>query len=315
MKCPFCIKVCTKCKRVLVANEINFNKHKNGKWKLKSKCKQCEKKYHKQYYEDNKEEILKQHKQYVKEWHEDNKEYLKEYYKQYRENHKDKIKEYMNQYYEDNKEKIREQKKQYREDNKDKMSEYYKQYKKDNEEHLKEYHKQYYEDNKEEFKEKSRQYYEDNKEHCKEWAKQYYENNKNKILEYNKQYYENNPEKRFNQSNKRRSLEENQGNGITKGQWFEMMEFFNWCCAYSGEYLGGKENDKIRSIDHIISLSNGGLNEPWNCVPMLRNLNSSKYTSDMEDWYIQQDFFDIDRLLKIYEWIEYAYNKWGVNND
>ena len=90
-----------------------------------------------------------------------------------------------------------------------------------------------------------------------------------------------------------------------------MMQFFEWRCAYSGIILD-KNN---RSIDHIISLSNGGLNEPWNCVPMLRNLNSSKSTNDMMNWYSQQVFFDIDRLLKIYEWIEYAWNKWGVNDD
>ena len=39
--CPFCIKVCTKCGKILVANEINFNKNKNGKWGLDSKCNEC----------------------------------------------------------------------------------------------------------------------------------------------------------------------------------------------------------------------------------------------------------------------------------
>ena len=31
MKCPFAIKVCTKCKKILVANEINFRKKKDGR--------------------------------------------------------------------------------------------------------------------------------------------------------------------------------------------------------------------------------------------------------------------------------------------
>ena len=145
-------------------------------------------------------------------------------------------------------------------------------------------------------------------------CKQYYNDNKEEVLEYHKKYYDDNPHIRFNNHIRRRQLEEQQGNGITKEQWLEMMQFFDWKCAYSGEYIGN--NSEYRTIDHIISLSNGGLNEPWNCVPMLRNLNSSKYTSNMEDWYIEQDFFDIDRLLKIYEWIEYSYKKWGgVNND
>ena len=47
MKCPFCIKVCTKCKerigeaRILVAYGGNFVKHKNGKYGFKSECKEC----------------------------------------------------------------------------------------------------------------------------------------------------------------------------------------------------------------------------------------------------------------------------------
>ena len=45
---------------------------------------------------------------------------------------------------------------------------------------------------------------------------------------------------------------------------------------------------------------------------MLISYNCSKHNKNMEDWYIQQEFFDIDRLLKIYEWIEYAYNKWNT---
>ncbi len=240
MKCPFVIKVCKKCKRILVANEMNFYKG-NSKYGLQSKCKICG--------------------------------------KQYRQDNEERIKEYKKQYYEDNKEKI------------------------------KEYKKQYYEEYKEEIKEYKKQYRQDNKEKIKEHRKQYYEKNKEKTLEKCKQYRENNPEKNFNYRTKRRMLEESRGNGITKEQWYEMMEFFEWRCAYSGEYIGN--NSEHRTIDHIIPLSLNGENEIWNCVPMYDNYNYSKHSSNMEDWYIEQDFFDIDRLLKIYDWIEYAYKKWS----
>ena len=88
-----------------------------------------------------------------------------------------------------------------------------------------------------------------------------------------------------------------------------MMNFFDWKCAYSGKKL---TNDN-RSIDHIISLNNNGLNEIWNCVPMLKNLNSSKSSSEMISWYKGQEFFNIDRLMKIYEWQEYAFEKWSLS--
>lgn len=141
-------------------------------------------------------------------------------------------------------------------------------------------------------------------------SKEWRENNKEHIKEKNKEWRENNPEKIFNNAQKRRHKLENQGRGISKDQWYEMMEFFNWKCAYSGIQLD-KSN---RSIDHIISLNENGLNEPWNCVPMYKNYNTSKHTNDMVAWYKQQPFYSEERLNKIYKWIEYAKNKWENSN-
>ena len=153
----------------------------------------------------------------------------------------------------------------------------------------------------------NKEYRETHKKEAKEYHKSYREKNKEKLSKYRKQYYEDNIDKFFNNSNKRRQMKELQGRGITKEQWIEMMEFFDWKCAYSGLSLD-KNN---RSIDHIIPLNNEGLNEPWNCAPMLKVLNVSKRDRDMITWYKQKDFFDIDRLMKIYEWQEYAFGKWG----
>ena len=172
----------------------------------------------------------------------------------------------------------------------------------------KECYNNWYKDNKEKRSKQMSQYYKNNKEKRKEYGEQYYKNNKEEIKEHNKQWKKDNPEKVFNSHNKRR-LKEEQGRGITKEQWLEMMEFFEWRCAYSGEYLGGNSNN--RSIDHIVPLSNGGLNEIWNCVPMLKSYNSSKNTKNMLEWYMKQDFYSEERLNKIYEWQQYAFNKWG----
>ena len=278
MKCPYCIKVCTKCGKILVAYSDNFNKAKNGKYGLRADCKKC-------------------HEKYKKQWKKNNKEYISEYNKQYRENNKEYISEYKKQHYEDNKEYYKKYNKQY-----------HKQWKEDNKEYIKEYKKQYYEDNKGQILEKNKQYYEDNKEQILEKNKQYREDNKKYYKEYNKQWRKDNPDKVFNYHNDRRLKKENQGRGISKDQWLEMMKFFDWKCAYSGEYVN---NSKIRTIDHIIPLAKGGLNEIWNCVPMIKSYNRSKHIKDMLEWYKQQDFFNEERLNKIYQWCEYAYNKWG----
>lgn len=153
----------------------------------------------------------------------------------------------------------------------------------------KEYNKEYYENNKEYFKE----YRENNKEHYKEYRK-------------------NNPQLVFNYRNKRRNRLENQGRGIDKIQWYEMMMFFDFKCAYSGEKMESNNNVNGRTIDHILALDNGGLNEIWNLIPMVKSYNSSKNKRvDVMNWYMEQEYFNIDRLNKIVEWQIYAYEKWG----
>lgn len=237
MKCPYCIKVCSKCGRILVAYKGNFYKDKKGKLGLESKCKNCKRKYSSQYYKDNKEVMDEYSKQYQKKLREENPNFRKEY-----------------------------------QDN---------------------YNKKYYQDNKEKIIKKNKEYYEDNKEIISKRKKDYNQSPKGQIVI-------------FNSNSKRRECEENQGKGIDSEQWFEMMEFFEWRCAYSGISLN-KDN---RSIDHIVPLNKYGEHEIWNCVPMYKGYNFSKQTSEMLEWYQQQEYFDINRLNKIYEWQEYAKNKW-----
>lgn len=164
----------------------------------------------------------------------------------------------------------------------------------------------YYQNNRESLLKQQEDYRENNKDKIKEYHKEYYIENKEYINKQHKDYYKENKHTFFNASNRRRDKLGNQGKGITKEQWLEMMKFFDWKCAYSGETL----TDSNRTIDHIVSLNKYGENEPWNCVPMIRNYNSSKKDKYMLDWYIDQSFFDVERLTKIYEWRIYAYEKW-----
>ena len=243
------MRKCTVCGEWKVASTVNFHKHKNGKYGLKSQCKECEKKYNKQWREANKDKVAK-------------------YSKQYRENNKDKIAEY----YKANKEKLDEYHKQYCEANRDKIADYHKQ-----------------------------------------WQKA----NRDKIAEHQKRYRQTPQGQavRFNSSNKRRRKKEAQGTGATGEQWLEMMSFFDWKCAYSGEYLGGNDNSFNRTIDHIVPIDAGGDDMVWNMAPMTRSLNSSKNASNMEEWYKEQECYDPKRLQKIYDWQEYAYNKYGKDSE
>lgn len=249
MKCPFVIRMCPQCKRLLVLYSKNFNKDKNKKYGFSYKCKDCKNVYDrkKNGTDLNKPVRTKGEKKY---------------------NHK----EYCRRYHQEHKEEIHARHKKYREENKEYLSNYRKEYNKKT-----------------------------------DYDKKYHQEHKEEIHARHKEYREENPHISFNNTQKRRLREKNQGNGISKEQWIEMMNFFEWKCAYSGLSLD-KNN---RSIDHIIPISKNGENEIWNMCPMIKTYNSSKYTNDMEEWYIEQEYFDIDRLLKIYNWMEYAFKKWG----
>ena len=149
-----------------------------------------------------------------------------------------------------------------------------------------------------------------------EQQKQYYKENKEERLRYTKQYHEKNPHIKFNSNIKRRSKIEQQGKGIDGQQWFEMMKFFNFRCAYSGEELKNTKDTYGRTIDHIIALENGGLNEIWNVVPMRKGYNCSKQNEiNSLEWYKEQEYFDIDRLNKIIQWQIYSYNKYATEDN
>lgn len=175
--------------------------------------------------------------------------------------------------------------------------------------YIKKYMKKYNREHKEEIIKYMKKYNEENKAKYKEYYKKYNKENKEAIAKQTKKYRKT-PQGQvvmFNIQGRRRQREEQQGNGITKDQWLEMMKFFDFKCAYSGITL----NADTRSIDHIVPLAKGGAHEVWNCVPMYKNLNKSKKDSNIEEWYPQQDFYDEDKLNKINEWREYAYNKWS----
>ena len=170
------------------------------------------------------------------------------------------------------------------------------------------YEKKYKDKHREEIKEKQRQSYYENIEERREYHRNWKREHKENVAKTNKKQEMVNPHNRLNSHNRRRLKLENQGRGINKIQWQEMMLFFDFKCAYSGEYIGG--NSDKRTIDHIVALDNGGEHEIWNLVPMYQPYNSSKRNNNMLEWYLEQEYFDIDRLTRIYEWRIYAYWKW-----
>jgi hypothetical protein len=140
------MKTCSKCG---IEKEESCFYIKTGTANLISSCKDCNSIRRKEYYNNNKDKVIKRTNKYYK----DNKEIYAENAKKYNI---------------DNKEDISKKNKEYREENKEKMSEYQKQYYKDNQEYVSQRAKEYREKNKEKLDAAGKKYSIDNKEKINE---------------------------------------------------------------------------------------------------------------------------------------------------
>ena len=68
-------------------------------------------------------------------------------------------------------------------------------------------------------------------------------------------------------------------------------------CAYCG-------CEEELTIDHIVPRSKGGPDFTKNCLCACHSCNQDKAHTPMEEWYLSQEFFSIDRYKRIQEWIK-----------
>jgi hypothetical protein len=57
------------------------------------------------------------------------------------------------------------------------------------------------------------------------------------------------------------------------------------------------------SLDHIVPRFKSGSSNRNNLVPACRTCNSNKASTKMEEWYVQQEFFDELQMEKIQSWM------------
>mgnify|MGYP003154740173 FL=1 len=74
-----------------------------------------------------------------------------------------------------------------------------------------------------------------------------------------------------------------------------IYEAWNYCCGYC--------NEPATSLDHIVPKFKSGSSHRNNLIPACRSCNRDKASLKMEDWYLNQKFFNEDQLLKINKWI------------
>jgi len=67
------------------------------------------------------------------------------------------------------------------------------------------------------------------------------------------------------------------GHGLSSGQWIDIQEEYNYCCAYC------RQREPLE-MDHFVPLAKAGAHDFSNVVPACRSCNSSKNGAFFEDW-------------------------------
>jgi hypothetical protein len=77
----------------------------------------------------------------------------------------------------------------------------------------------------------------------------------------------------------------------------KIKEEWGYECAYCG-------STHQLTIDHIVPKAKGGIDFTKNLLCACHKCNQDKAYSPMEDWYLSQEFFNVDRYEKIKKWME-----------
>jgi 5-methylcytosine-specific restriction endonuclease McrA len=57
-------------------------------------------------------------------------------------------------------------------------------------------------------------------------------------------------------------------------------------------------------LDHIIPKFKSGCSSRHNLIPACRRCNSNKGSDEMQNWYEKQDFFSLENLNLIRNWVK-----------
>lgn len=102
--------------------------------------------------------------------------------------------------------------------------------------------------------------------------------------------------------------QQHKSHNISKEEWLLCKEYFDNSCAYCGLHIEEHYNlfkGEMKWTDfHKDHVDHKGCNDITNCVPACKACNSSKHTSELKEWYNENnESFTQDRLNKIYVWL------------
>jgi hypothetical protein len=88
---------------------------------------------------------------------------------------------------------------------------------------------------------------------------------------------------------------------VTRAQIDARFAIWGNRCAFCGADATHQRNHGRQrlTVEHVLALTKGGLDEASNIIPACTACNSSKNNSPIEDWYRQQEWFTEPRWAKI----------------
>jgi hypothetical protein len=191
-----------------------------------------------------------------------------------------------------NPEQVKEQNRRKYERNPEKAKERAKRWREQNSKRKRELDRRWREQNSEQVKQRNHRCYEQSREKVKERAKRWCEQNPERTTELRRKrasrWREQNREKTREVARRRDALKRGRNKAaltpLTISAKAKRFDLFGSACAYCGF------SEKL-TVDHILALASGGLDEPDNIAPACRSCNSKKHTKPVEAWYRAQPFF------------------------
>jgi hypothetical protein len=154
-------------------------------------------------------------------------------------------------------------------------------------------------------RERCRRYYEANRDRMREYCRRYREANLEKAREYCRQWRKANIDKQRQASRRRsawkRAARRRALQPVTQQQIDARFGLWSNRCAFCGVAADHQRNRGYErlTVEHVLALTKGGLDEAPNILPACSTCNSSKNNSPVEDWYRRQQFFAATRWRKI----------------
>tara|TARA_X000001388_G_scaffold54166_1_gene39747 strand:+ start:423 stop:1082 length:660 start_codon:yes stop_codon:yes gene_type:complete len=83
---------------------------------------------------------------------------------------------------------------------------------------------------------------------------------------------------------------------VSPSDFIKICNKFNNQCAYCGRIF---DNIKEIEIEHVIPISKKGSHSVNNIVPSCKKCNASKKAQLIDEWYINQSFYNVERYRNI----------------